>query len=73
MVKSETRVHSEIDKGTASVPRGASGLERKDQYSNKTLNEVAGAKDGDETDDIKQDQGKNGLTFLVYADARPKD
>ena len=54
MVKSETRVHSELDKGPASVPRRASGLEGKDQqYSNKTLNEVVGAKDGDETDDIK--------------------
>jgi hypothetical protein len=56
------------------MPRGASGHDQKD-YSNKTLKEISGAKDGDETDDIivNKQQGKDGLTFLVYADARPKD
>ena len=64
------RAHDPREEGATGMQHDANGPSREEASPNKALNDMAGTKGAERADELRANQGADGLTFLVFADGR---
>ena len=69
-VEEARRAHDQREEGATGMEHDANGPSREEASPNKALDGMAGTKEAERADELRANQGADGLSFLVFDDGR---